>query len=106
MDPMVETLWQSKKYSAPIEESVSLVGKSAGILRTTSGGFAPQTVGVAQMKLEAPLRYLGKRHPGVRVWLTQMERYMQLIHYAPTGWLDVVAMRVEGTVSSWVNAAQ
>ena len=45
MDPMVETLWQSKEYSAPAKESVSLVGKSAGMQGTTSGGFAPQTSG-------------------------------------------------------------
>ena len=36
-------------------------------------------------------------------WLTQMERYMKLMRYAPTDWLDVVAMRVEGAVGSWVN---
>ena len=29
---------------------------------------------------------------------------MRLMHYAPTDWLDVVAMRVEGATSSWVNA--
>ena len=29
---------------------------------------------------------------------------MRLIYYAPTDWLDVVAMRVEGAASSWVNA--
>ena len=29
---------------------------------------------------------------------------MKLMCYAPTNWLDVVAMRVEGTASSWVNA--
>ena len=29
---------------------------------------------------------------------------MKLNCYAPTDWLDVVAMRVEGTASSWVNA--
>ena len=29
---------------------------------------------------------------------------MKLMHYAPTDWLDVVAMRVEGAASSWVNA--
>ena len=29
---------------------------------------------------------------------------MKLMRYAPTNWLDVVAMRVEGTASSWVNA--
>ena len=30
---------------------------------------------------------------------------MQLMCYAPSNWLDVVAMRVEGAASSWVNAA-
>ena len=29
---------------------------------------------------------------------------MHLKDHAPTNWLDVVAMRVEGVVSSWVNA--
>ena len=55
------------------------------------------------MKLEAPPQYSGKRQPGARVWLTQMERYMRLMRYAPTDCLDVVAMRVEGAASSWVN---
>ena len=74
-----------------------------GMPETTSGGFAPQTTRVGQMKLEAPPRYSGKRQPGARVWLTQMERYMWLMHYAPTNWFDVVAIRVEGGASSWVN---
>ena len=30
---------------------------------------------------------------------------MRLMRYAPTDLLDVVAMRVEGAASSWVNAA-
>ena len=30
---------------------------------------------------------------------------MRLMHYAPTNWLDVVTMRVDGIVSNWVNAA-
>ena len=29
---------------------------------------------------------------------------MRLMRYAPTDWLGVVAMRVEGVASSWVNA--
>ena len=62
----------------------------------TLGGFAPEAVGVGQMKLEAPPQYSGKRQPGVRVWLIQMKRYMRLMLYVPTNWLDVVAMRVEG----------
>ena len=32
-----------------------------------------------------------------------MEHYMKLMRYAPTNWLDVMAMRVDGTTSSWVN---
>ena len=51
---MVMSGWKSKDYSAPTEKSVSLVGKSTRMPETTSGGFAPQIVGVGQMKLEAP----------------------------------------------------
>ena len=54
MGLMVTSGWKSKDYSAPAEESVSLVGKSTGMPETTSGGFAPHTAGVGQMKLEAP----------------------------------------------------
>ena len=55
MVPMVTLGWQSKDYSVPVEESVSLVGKSTGMPETTLGGFVPQTARVGQMKLEAPL---------------------------------------------------
>ena len=54
MGSMVTLGWKSKDYSAPAIESVSLVGKSTGMLETTSGGFSPQTTRVGQMKLEAP----------------------------------------------------
>lgn len=64
---------------------------------------APLIAGLGQMKLESPPQYSRKRQPGVRVWLTQMERYMKLMRYAPTDWLDVIAMRVESVASSWVN---
>ena len=33
-----------------------------------------------------------------------MERYMWLMRCSPSDWLDIVAMRVEGAASSWVNA--
>ena len=82
LGPMVTSRGKSKDYSAPIEESVSLVGKSTEMPATTLGGFAPRTAGVGQMKLEAPPRYSGKRQPGARVWLTQMERYMRVMCYA------------------------
>ena len=65
MDLVVKTSWPHKEYSAPMEETISLVGKFAGMQETTSGGFAPQIVGVGQMKLETPLQYSGKRHLGV-----------------------------------------
>ena len=39
--PMISSGWKSKDYSVPVEESVSLVGKSTGMPETTSGGFAP-----------------------------------------------------------------
>ena len=66
MGPIVMSRWKSKDYSAPIEETISMVDKSMGMLEATSGGFAPQTTGVGQMKLEAPLQYSGKRQPRVR----------------------------------------
>ena len=88
MGPMVTSGWESNEYSAPIEEIVLLVGKSTGMLSATSGVFASQTAGVCRMKLEAPLRYFGKRQLGARVWLTQMESYMRLMRYAPPiGWM-------------------
>ena len=61
LGPMVTSGWKSKDYSAPAEESVSLVGKSTVLPETTSGGFAPHTAGVGQMKLEAPPQYSGKK---------------------------------------------
>ena len=54
MDPMVEASWKSTDFSAPTEESISLVGKSMGMSSATSRGFTPQTMGFGQMKLEAP----------------------------------------------------
>ena len=65
MDPMVESSWKSTDYSAPTKESISLVGKSTGMLSTASGVFVPQTTGVGQMRLESPTQYSSKRQPGV-----------------------------------------
>ena len=33
-----------------------------------------------------------------------MERYIRLMKYSPSDWLDIVAMRMEGAVRFWVNA--
>ena len=69
-----------------------------------SGTVATVGPGVGQMKLDTPPRYSSGRRPGVRVWLSQMERYMRLMRYPTTDWLDIVAMRVDGAASSWMNA--
>ena len=47
--------WLSKEYSAPMEDTVVLVGKSVYILGTTSGGFTPPIAGGGPMKPETPL---------------------------------------------------
>ena len=39
-------IMEVKDYSVPVEETISLVGKSTGMPEATSGGFTPQTVGV------------------------------------------------------------
>ena len=61
-------------------------------------------MGLGQMKFDAPPRYGGGRLPGVRVWLGLMKCYMQLTNCPPKDWLDIVAMRVEGAASAWLNA--
>ena len=100
--------------AAPATRMVSHMGtadtnpQTAGTSVGGAGGAAAAattSVGVGQMKLDAPPRYGGGRRPGVRVWLSHMERYMRLMKYPPEDWLDVVAMRVEGAASSWMNAA-
>ena len=48
MDPMVESSWPSKEYSAPIEESVLLFGKSAGMLGTTQGVLHSRLLGLVR----------------------------------------------------------
>ena len=43
---MVGSRWESKDYSFPTRETISLVGKSMGMLGAASGGFRPQTTRV------------------------------------------------------------
>ena len=67
-------------------------------------GGAVMNMGLGQMKFDAPPRYGGGRHPSVHVWLGLMERYMRLTNCPPRDWLDIVALRVEGAASAWLNA--
>ena len=102
--------YTSESRAVPATRMVSHMGEgtipqaagTSGISGTQTG--AVMGVGVGQMKLDAPPRYGGGRKPGARVWLSQMERYMRLMKYPRSDWLDVVAMRVEGAASSWMNA--
>ena len=96
LDPMVTKGSTPQDYSASVSDTVSLVGKESMMGGPSPRGFMSHTVGVGQMKLEAPPRYSGKKQPSVQTWLSQMEQYMRLMKYAPTDWLDVVAMRVDG----------
>lgn len=65
--------------------------------QTTEGGMG-------HVKLDAPARFSGGKIPGVRVWLTQMERYLRLSRANANDWLDMVAMRTDGAASAWINA--
>ena len=104
LDPMTSKMSAPMEYLDTTSDTMFLVCKGLGMSGPSLGGFIPQTSGVGQMKLEAPPRYSGKKQPSVRTWLSQMEQYMRLMKYTPTDWLDVVAMRVDGVASSWVNA--
>ena len=105
LDPMVGVSPPHMDFTASVSGAdVSLVGQPADTAATSAGGSTPLAVAGGHIKIEAPPRYSGKRQPSVRVWLTQMERYMRLMRYSPSDWLDIVAMRVEGATSSWVNA--
>ena len=77
--------------------------KPIDVAMTFAGGSTPLIATGGQVKIEAPPRYSRKRQLGVCVWLTQMERYIKQMKYSPSDWLDIVAMRVEGAASSWVN---
>ena len=57
-------------HMGPEDTNPLVAGTSRGC--GTIGGAA-MGVGVGQMKLDAPPQYADGRHPGVRVWLSQME---------------------------------
>ena len=58
MDPMVESSWKPKDYSALVEQTISLVGKSTGMLEVTSGGFTPQISRVWTNEVRIPTMIL------------------------------------------------
>ena len=48
MGPMISLGWKSKDYSVPVEESVSLVGKSTGMVEATLGVSHPRLLGLVK----------------------------------------------------------
>ena len=48
MDQMVESSWRLKEHSATGEETISPVGKTVEIPRTTSGGSYPKLLGLVR----------------------------------------------------------
>ena len=48
MGPMISSAWTSKDYSVPVEESISLVGKSMGMAGTTSRVLHPRLLGLVR----------------------------------------------------------
>ena len=104
LDPMVLKVSAPLDYSESVSDTVSSVGKGPVMAGPSLGASVPYAARVGQMKLEAPPRYSGKKQLSVQTWLSQMEHYMRLMKSAPTDWLAVVAMCVDGAASSWVNA--
>ena len=101
LDPMVGSMPPNVDFITSWSgDDISLVDKPADVAMTCAGASTPLIAVGVQVKIEPPPRYSGKRQPGVHIWLTQMERYMKLMKYSPSDWLDIVAMRVEGAASS------
>ena len=63
-------------------------------------------LGVGQLKLEAPPRYKGSRFPGVRRFLTDVERWMRLMRYPRAVYVDIIATRCEDGPQLWINNSQ
>ena len=101
LDPMVGSTPPYVDFTASWSgDDISLVDKPIDVATTFAGGSTPLIAAGGQVKIEAPPRYSRKRQPGVCVSLTQMERYIKLMKYSPSDWLDIVAMSVEGAESS------
>ena len=61
---------------------------------------------VGALRLEAPPRYQGGQRPGVRMWLWETRRWMGLMDYPQSKWIDIVATRTEGAAQSWLTHEQ
>ena len=59
-------------------------------------GQDARPLAVGALRLEASPRYQGGTRPGVRAWLREMGRWMRLMDYPQTKWIDIITTRTEG----------
>ena len=85
-------------HTAPLPHTS--VATTAGSAGTSTGAT---TIGIGQLKLEGPARYSGGRRPNVRSWLVDVEKWMRLMRYPTTDWIDIVATQLDGAASSWME---
>ena len=70
---------------------------------TTAGTSAGMPLGIGQLKLEGPARYFGGQKPSVQAWLVEVERWMHLMRYPLADRVDIVATRLDGGASTWIE---
>ena len=71
---------------------------------TGAQGGTAAVAGASNIKYDAPKEYDGTATPGVRVWLTQVERYMRLVRMPDSDRFDFVATKCLKSASSWMDA--
>ena len=86
-----------------ISYTADLPHQSAATTGATAGTSTGTPLGIGQLKLEGLARYSGGCKPSVRAWLVEVERWMRLMRYPPTDWVDIVATRLDGAASTWIE---
>ena len=103
--PSVSEMKDKMRTDAPptVSYIADLPHLSAATMGTTVGTSAGTPLGIGQLKLEAPVRYFGGQKPSVRAWLVEVERWMRLMRYPLADWVDIVATRLDGAASTWIE---
>ena len=103
--PSVSDVKGNVRIDAPptMSYTADLPHPSAATMGTTAGTSAGAPLGIGQLKLEGPARCFGGRKPSVRAWLVEVERWMCLMRYPPADWVDIVATRLNGAASTWIE---
>ena len=103
--PSVSEKKDKMRTDAPptVSYTADLPHPSAATMGTTAGTSAGAPLGIGQLKLEGPARYSGGQKPSVRAWLVEVERWMRLMRYPPADWVDIVATRLDGAASTWIE---